>query len=54
MLQAHARARFVLMRLLELEGDGVLTVTESEPGKNLLLTLDRSRLLTQGRKLVGG
>ncbi|CAG9115450.1 unnamed protein product [Plutella xylostella] len=52
-LQAHARARFVLMRLLELEGDGMLTVTETEPGKNLLLTLDRTRLRTQGKKVIG-
>ncbi|CAH0407644.1 unnamed protein product [Chilo suppressalis] len=52
-LQAHARARFVLMRLLELEGDGLLTVTESEPGKDLLLTLDRNRLKTDGKRIVG-
>ncbi|XP_034824673.1 dipeptidyl peptidase 3 isoform X1 [Maniola hyperantus] len=52
-LQAHARARFVLMRLLELEGDGLLTVTEVEPGKNLLLTLDRTRLATDGKRIIG-
>ncbi|XP_075970356.1 dipeptidyl peptidase 3 isoform X2 [Anticarsia gemmatalis] len=52
-LQAHARARFVLMRLLELEGDGMLTITESEPGKNLLLTLNREKLATQGKKIIG-
>lgn len=51
--QAHARARFVLMRLLELEGDGMLRVTETEPGANLLLTLDRTRLATQGKKIIG-
>nr|XP_026486159.1 dipeptidyl peptidase 3 [Vanessa tameamea] len=52
-LQAHARARFVLMRLLELEGNGLLTVTEVEPGKNLLLTLDKSRLATDGKRIIG-
>ncbi|XP_073951083.1 dipeptidyl peptidase 3 isoform X2 [Choristoneura fumiferana] len=52
-LQAHARARFVLMRLLELEGDGILTVTEAEPGKNLLLTLQKDRLATDGKKIIG-
>ncbi|XP_032511011.2 dipeptidyl peptidase 3 [Danaus plexippus] len=52
-LQAHARARFVLMRLLELEGNGILTVTEVDPGKNLLLTLDRKRLATDGKRIVG-
>ncbi|XP_059048379.1 dipeptidyl peptidase 3 [Achroia grisella] len=52
-LQAHARARFVLMRLLELEGNGMLTITESEPGKNLLVTLQKDRLATDGKKIIG-
>lgn len=41
------------MRLLELEGEGMLTVTESEPGKNLLLTLQKDKLATQGKKIIG-
>lgn len=41
------------MRLLELEGDGILTVTETEPGKNLLLTLQKDRLATDGKKIIG-
>ncbi|KAI5631395.1 peptidase family m49 domain-containing protein [Phthorimaea operculella] len=52
-LQAHARARFVLMRLLQLEGDGLLKVEEVEPGKNLALTLDRTRLATDGKRIIG-
>uniref|UniRef100_A0A2A4IYH5 Uncharacterized protein n=1 Tax=Heliothis virescens TaxID=7102 RepID=A0A2A4IYH5_HELVI len=52
-LQAHARARFVLMRLLELEGDGMLRIEETEPGKNLLLTLQREHLATRGKKIIG-
>ncbi|XP_026729416.1 dipeptidyl peptidase 3 isoform X1 [Trichoplusia ni] len=52
-LQAHARARFVLMRLLELEGQGMLTITETEPGKNLRLTLQREHLATRGKKIIG-
>lgn len=52
-LKAHARARFVLMRLLELEGNGLLTVSEVEPGKNLLLTLQKDRLATDGKKIIG-
>uniref|UniRef100_A0A1E1W925 Dipeptidyl peptidase 3 n=1 Tax=Pectinophora gossypiella TaxID=13191 RepID=A0A1E1W925_PECGO len=52
-LQAHARARFVLMRLLELEGDGLLTVSEVEPGKNLLMTLQKDRLATDGKRIIG-
>ena len=41
------------MRLLELEGSGLLTVTEVEPGKDLLLTLDRTRLATDGKRIIG-
>ncbi|XP_045513098.1 dipeptidyl peptidase 3 isoform X2 [Pieris brassicae] len=52
-LQAHARARFVIMRLLEVEGDGLLTVTETEPGRNLLLNLQKDRLHTDGKKIIG-
>ncbi|CAK1604008.1 unnamed protein product [Parnassius mnemosyne] len=52
-LQAHARARFVLMRLLELEGDGLLVVSEPHPAHDLLLTLDRHRLATDGKRIIG-
>ncbi|CAH2075146.1 unnamed protein product, partial [Iphiclides podalirius] len=52
-LQAHARARFVLMRLLQLEGDGLLEVQEPVPEKDLLLTLDRQRLATDGKRIIG-
>ncbi|CAH0727876.1 unnamed protein product, partial [Brenthis ino] len=52
-LQAHARARFVLMRLLELEGGGLLSVTETAPGRDLRLALDRTRLATDGKRIIG-
>ncbi|XP_014363567.2 dipeptidyl peptidase 3 [Papilio machaon] len=52
-LQAHARARFVLMRLLQLEGEGLLTVTEPARGADLLLTLDRHRIATDGKRIIG-
>ncbi|XP_050672203.1 dipeptidyl peptidase 3 isoform X2 [Leptidea sinapis] len=52
-LQAHARARFVLMRLLELEGDGLLSVRETVPGADLLLSLQRDRLATDGKRIIG-
>lgn len=51
--QAHARARFVLMRLLQLEGEGLLTVTEPARGQDLLLTLDRHRIATDGKRIIG-
>lgn len=51
--QAHARARFVLMRLLELEGGGMLSITECEPGRNLQLTLQKDKLATKGKQIIG-
>jgi hypothetical protein len=41
------------MRLLEVEGDGLLTITEVEPNKNLLLTLQGDRLVTDGKRIIG-
>lgn len=41
------------MRLLELDGEGILQITETEPGKNLMLKLDRSKIDTIGKKVVG-
>ncbi|VVC90186.1 unnamed protein product [Leptidea sinapis] len=52
-MYAHARARFVLMRLLELEGDGLLSVRETVPGADLLLSLQRDRLATDGKRIIG-
>ncbi|KAL4708414.1 hypothetical protein ACJJTC_019650 [Scirpophaga incertulas] len=52
-LQAHARARFALLRLLELDGEGMLSVAEVAPGTDLLVTLHRDQLQTTGKKVVG-
>ncbi|KAK6621537.1 hypothetical protein RUM44_001344 [Polyplax serrata] len=51
-LQAHARARYVLLRVLMEAGDGLLIVKETEPGNNLLVSLDRSKISTVGMKAV--
>lgn len=52
-LQAHSQARYALLRVCLEAGEDFVKVEETEPGKNLRISLDRSKIATVGKRAVG-
>jgi len=49
--QAHMQGRYAIMRVLLLEGDGVLRIQQDKD--NAVVVLDKSKILTSGSRAIG-
>jgi dipeptidyl-peptidase-3 len=51
--QAHDRGHFAMLRILLAEADGFMTLDVNEEYNYLSIKIDRTRILSEGKKAIG-